>query len=654
MAMIQPKLFRIIKKHLDLFVAIVFLFCGFLLLGLYFFSPSISLLLVYSLPLLIGSLLYVLYYYQYHLKKTVIIKSETLSNPKIDKSLSIGYYLAITLAFLSQLVSEQSHRSFLFFILIALGTGFICASIITKKNKSTENLFKIILLGFVIHSSVYLFFGGGGTDYWEHLWMNENLASSGNILSLIGKEITSPIMHINVAIMIIIGGVTGKIATILSISLPYLISCTCIFLVTRKLFDDKMGILATLILIVTNECIFWALFPQTTTYGVILSYFTIYILINIWADHKSKIMWEYYILSAIFMIILPLTHAVSSFILLIVLCTFSFAYIIYVLISRTISHIKIYDLAIPLVYGIWLFFNWVYISLVDYHNYDATFFSKMSYMLKEVIFSNNELVFASTQSSNINIFDSILYLLNNLGFSISLVFVFLGICMLLHKSNISIIISAMIITTGTMFIVAYALPLIGSDLLLSDRWGVFITFFLSIIMSFSLVRLLSSTNKCKLMGVSIIVIIIFFSFFMVSGTDVNGDSPNIIPEIIVASNVYSYAEITASNTIDRLTDNIILTDMRYGFTFGGVNAGSNYWVPGWSPPLINTLSSNPKNMEYRGDIIIWRLSMLSRPVTVLDNNSNYITTLLGDSYLNSIDGSYNKIYDIHDAYGYSL
>ena len=262
-------------NKLDIITSTLGLVGGLAIMSLYLKSPTVHLLTLGG-ALFSASLVYLL------LSQT---KKDIRGVGAIFCIRGSTWYLleATFLVFLaiSLLVFHASEsRAISYFILVSFCTGILallCTGVARKRDTIIQ-LVNIVLLSLSLKLTKYYFYGGSGVDYWVHLKMNEMLAQVGNIGILFDKEAFFPIMHINVAISQIVPGLPVKDATMFSIILPFVVSSICVYLIGKELFDEKIGLLGMLIVNISDYHNWWGVAPQTTSYGVIIFFFMIFVL----------------------------------------------------------------------------------------------------------------------------------------------------------------------------------------------------------------------------------------------------------------------------------------------------------------------------------------------------------------------------------------
>lgn len=629
-------------QHLDIVSSIIFLIAGCGLLVYYIVNPSQSFMLMLSSVLIISALVYI--YNRNDLKINTI--NDNLSGRiscRESKIISISYYIIVILATLSLTLVVSNQRPIIFFVLIAISSILLYISIIYYKLKEIFYLVKIFILVFLVNCSTIFFFSGGGTDTWTHLAMNKLLVSSGSILSLYGKEPDFPMSHIAIAISSIVPSISVEIATYLILSINLMLSGLCLYLFTKNLFGYKVGLCACLIYLMSTNIIFWSIFPQTTTYGIIIITYVLYLVQKILLLSKKEIILPYLICIILFMIAIILGHAVSTFALLMILCC-----LILTVITSKITMKENYNgdnikglLLLPIIFGIGTITYWT-IAKYDYYLYDASFLDKMGGSIRDFLQSDisSVVISSGSVSPTFDISSVAVYMLDKAGFFICLIFTFISLYILFSKKNHSFFGNFLISVTGVLLFLIYIFPFFGSDLLISGRWYSYLSFFLAITMAISLVTL----NKVKLGRVINIIIIGMFVFASITSLSVNMDNPVYQSQESFSRNIYSFSEKESAYTISSITENKIYTDLRYNFLFNDKYVGNYYWMA----TDKDTLSSDSNYLYPPDDILVIRVTDIDGFVEL----SRDKPSLLDTNYLKLLSSKHSLIYNIGDVEGY--
>lgn len=646
------------KNRLDIILAL-FGVIGGIFLTIIFLVAHTMLILNVGVALFTVSLIYL--YIRYNKISSPFFSSEIrfiidYSPTYINIICNIVFWVCTTISLLTLLLypNIRPPQYFLLIILCILST--IIPIIFIKCKNNISDFIKIYVIGFNLHISVYLFRsgnGGSGGDYWVHMVANEFLANGGVLseISQLGsnllKESSFPIMHIGPAISKIITDLPIKEASAVSILIPITVLTICVYLVTRELFGHKAGLLAMLLLMICDYIVRWSFSMVTTTYGLCIYFIIIFCIVKVYLN-KEKQRWT--LLSIVFVFIIVITHAISSYILLTTLLIF---------ISGSIIHAFLYNhkldktpIFLSLILGITLVISWMY----TYYNTSLSFFDR----IVDSLFSSfqSDIGFMNTKG---NILSEIGYnteglftlFFDNLGFGILFGLSALTLFLAIYKKWIrSEVLFIIILSFCVLQFIVYSFPILGLNNIVPSRWFAFIYFFGSILMSISIIRI-SHCGKWTVFP--IIFLIIIFSFGMITNSVANDDSPLYAKEFRSA-NSYTFAEENAGLTLSPyLKNNQLITDYYYQRLF---------MVK--TPDLITQdikydeiesilLGSTPSN--YISSVFVFREYMIDRPIQIYwEYQSGKKVTLkkvLGNTFKSQLD-KYSLIYNIGDTTAYFI
>lgn len=621
-------------EKFDLVVALISLIFGLTVISLYLISATIYLVTL-GLAISLASLIYLL----------IWNKKENKSENYRTKKEKILYELLFFVVFSMSLyiLNISEGRPPIYFILISACTGLLAISIFCSETKSNSliQILKIFMLSFNIKYSIYYFFGGiPGIDSVVHAKMNDLLSQVGNINVLSGKEPYFPIMHVEVAITEILTSTGIKDASNFAIIIPLVLSTIFVFLVARDLFGEKIGLLAMLIVNVTDFHIYWGSAPQTTTFGIILYYLLLFTLSKV-ISPRNNIKWD--IISLILISTIILTHAVSSFIFLTTLIGLLMGSIIYkIVFDRNES---VYLGKITLITGIALLQHW-FVAL--YSKGGRPFFDVVASTLHYYITGHSSLLdrpetyvgYATYLPPFIERFA------DTTGLAILLFFSLMGCLFWLsskyrNKLNFSLIV-CIILLLG----ITFSFPLFGLRNIIPSRWFAFEYFFLSIMAAFSIIKISKLFNWSYAKKIFVVMILFSLSFFMISSTISNVDSPLWLKESTI-STTYTLKEVKGAETLSKYSDNLI-SDNRYGGSVLSVYLGIKE----------SSFKSERDLFKSENKIFIWRNYMLDRPIRWFMRLEGYYKRIeedkiLGSEFLDKLE-RYDKNYDNGDVSGYYL
>ncbi|MCW4045024.1 MAG: hypothetical protein NWE94_05850 [Candidatus Bathyarchaeota archaeon] len=281
-----------------------------------------SLLIVFGIFLFLACTTYLIF--KRFLSPTKLFSSAlTESSNQVYLVMQLLFFLFFAYSLLSFYLEQSLYaRPTGYFIAVAFMASLVAIEILflpCRKRYTYITIFKIILIGIsLLFSQLLIFPSLVGIDPWAHHMFTMNMLETGHIPDGFGYSML-PLMHLMVGSTSLITGLSYKLATVLSISLPQLICNVLItFLLGDFLFGRKLGLLGGLFLVVANWHInmsFWAI-PNTI--AAVFIPIIIYLLLKIRVNKPNT----GFFTSLIFMSALILTHTVTAVCMTILLFTF--------------------------------------------------------------------------------------------------------------------------------------------------------------------------------------------------------------------------------------------------------------------------------------------------------------------------------------------
>lgn len=620
--------------RLDIITSILGLVGGVLIMSLYLKSPTAQLLILGG-ALFSASLIYLI------LSRTKYIGNDLVNFCSGKYSRYLLEYIFLFFLVVSIVAFYSSGvRTIFYFIIVSFCAGIVALLCInaTKKMDIIIQIVNIILLSLTIKLTKFYFFGGSGVDYWVHLKMNEMLSQLGNIEILTGKEEFFPIMHINVAISQIVPGLNGKDASMFSIIIPLVISSICIYLICRESLGENIGLLGMLLVNISDFHNSWGFAPQTTSYGVIIFFFLIFVLSKL-KRTKNKIKWL--IIIFILMFTMITAHAVSSFILFITLIGLITGSLIY---SKLFSEKReSFSPVLITIYFIGFMQLWF---ITDYRKDGVPFFEQISGSL--FLYITGYAGFLNRPEGILE-YEGLLpslaeLLMDNLGMALLIFLATIGSLYWLSSDFRSEENFSSLFCTILLMSITFMFPLFGIRNIIPSRWFVFEYFFLAIMASFATIQLARRMSKNQ----QICVIFVFYaclSFFMLTSTSNNLDSPFWLKESTI-STTYTVQEIEGAELISRYSDEAF-SDSRYGSSILGSYYG------------LQKNALNSRDLTNRaGDVFVWRNYMADRPIRMFKKIEGYdkwitINVILGSGYKEALV-KMHKVCENDDIAGYYI
>jgi len=298
--------FDLISQKTNL-LSYLFLVIGLLGLGGYYIYRN-PYALTFPLAGLIGTAYFLVY--KRIDKKSIQITFLNLSTRKV----LLLTCIYISLASLTFLTYHQSgfNRTLLVHGL-TLSLYLITCVFIFSDASYKYSLSLIILTGFI--HRVLMYYSSPtyiGADVHLHNYLVGLIIEEGSLLPPLfeSKYYFAPFYHIYSAVGSILLSTSIRNVMLLVIFNMVLIPATFMFLIVKKLWDIRMGLLAGLFFISSDFVLNWSMNLGPTSLGVIFSIIVFFLLFK-YLDKKSM---RYYFILLIFFITLTYTHQVSTFI----------------------------------------------------------------------------------------------------------------------------------------------------------------------------------------------------------------------------------------------------------------------------------------------------------------------------------------------------
>lgn len=250
-------------------------------------------------------------------------------------------------------------RPLSYFVITSFIAGIVALEIFFSPSKKYNILilFQIIILGLSISLSQLLLFPTViGIDPWWHETFTSLIISSHHIPNQGYAYEKLPIFHLLIGNTSIITGLNYKLSSIMSVTLPLvIISVLIIYSMGKRLINDKIGLLGSLILVLSNYVINGEIWSIPTTLGGVFLLIIIYILLNF---YDKKIISSILALSLMFILIL--THTIVSLEMAIILLTGWLSLVIYSYLYKKSKNY--FSLTVTLVFTVTMLGWWIYAS----------------------------------------------------------------------------------------------------------------------------------------------------------------------------------------------------------------------------------------------------------------------------------------------------
>ena len=563
---------------------------------------------------------------------------------RLKSILEILFYIVFLICILI-FSTNLYYRPISYFILICILASIIASEILYVKegDRVSSILLQIFLVSILIRVGIFYNFPSlMGYDAYFHANMAKVITNTGFIapFQISGKYFYYPLAHIFISITQVMGKTDIKDAIFYSIGLANIFTTAAIYLIGKKLEGPQMGLLAALLLNLNNHNIVTGI-ANITSGSLVLCYF-IFIVYTIFSE-KQELKYTGFIL--FITILMILTHQLTTFVVLFALVT------IY---AGKYLHNQLYKNSLLRTSG----FNYILFFVVSMQTYwtftyvtaDTSFLAMIIKPLMGVLqagagYSSNELIVGSVTNQ-----DTLEVLLLHISYLALPFFAIGGVLAWLSRGDIKKINKfSVALVVIILYSFAYGIPLLGMRNLLTSRWFPLISVFLVLVAASYILKLVNLFDLRNLKIPTIFIIVILFSFVMVTTPGINKDNPLVAKDTTVR-NQFKNIEIQAIETVSGKYSGNILLDSPY-------DSCLFYSAPGY-----NTSDASYFNIQHvqTGDIdgnpmVLLRKSTLKEPISINDPDRygvNFIQAL-PEEFFNRFEArDYALIYNSEEVFAY--
>lgn len=555
--------------------------------------------------------------------------------PSLDElRCSNRFYLTLNILFfllfsysiiIIYLRSDPYIRPLEYFISISLMAVIVANEILflsPQKSYIYFNLCKIIIIGLsLVYSQVLIFPNLLQIDPWKFQWFTIRILDNGYIPEGFAYS-KLPLMHLMIGITSLVTDLGYKMATMFSISSLQVISdAIFIFLLGRFLISTKVGLLAALLLEISNFHIFFSCFAVPNTMAATLILPIIFILLKLRRDTPFI-----GTLIVIFLMgTLILTHTITALCLAILLFIFWLSSEVYTRLFHQEKDQPI-NWTICFLFSTSMFAYWLYVS---------GHISYMAYFIK-IGFESHLLEYLYSDLSFIPLFEQIFnYLGLFLFFSLSFIGCFYMVSKQFRNSNRFItMIGGILILSMSFFTL-----LMGKYTILS-RWYYFSQIFMAIPLSLSLFLLIGILKHNIIKGFLMSLLVFSLSFLLIINPIANMDnrifSPNSNPRMAFTS-----SELQAMGTISKIWNGTVGADWYCGKAF-------EYQLDAEFVSIDYSLESGDFS-KHKDILIIIREETLNHP---LNRPYGSLLNVKYNPFLALEEQHFSRIYNCGSASGY--
>jgi len=594
--------------NLDLFFVLFLIFAAIaiILYTIFIFTHY----LIYVIPItfiLVCSIIWVIY------RKGLSLKG--LSNFSCSRQvfmlLNSLFFLFLTLsAFSIHFRPNLYMRPLIYFMYVSVMSGLVAIEILfspTNRKYLYLILLQIIIIGINVSWSQQLLFSGVvETDAWYHQMLVSKIIQLRHIP--VGYQYSKlPVFHLIITFTSLLTGLNYKLAAMFSISLIQ-ITCNTLFVFLLSIFlfkNSKVGLLSSLLLIIADRHIWMSYTIIPNSLGGVFVLIITYLILKLKKEKLIKML----TISILFIVVLILTHTISTMCMVIILFAYLATSNFYNIFhhstdnkNRTIIFTAIGTLLITMII--------------------ATFalWSVSGYLSKLLLFTRHtfsvSILTWSMPRGVANYFNTIPFaerLHNMLGealfFGISFIGIFFAISKRGNRESFMIALTSMVLF-GISFLSNFGFYI------LQYRWTYFAQIFFALFLAASLFLLIYNFNRNKNTITIVFFIFIFFlTFVMITNNiatlDNNSFSPNSNVRLALTE-----SEAQSITTISEMWNKTVGTDEYYSLVINNMhNTGCiNYDAM----EISNELFSG--NFEKYNRLLLIRGYISQQPVRIFRTN----------------------------------
>lgn len=566
------------------------------------------------------------------IRKRTSLNEIGLQSPSIYLTLNVIFFLFLACSILSiRFTPTLYERPLLYFIFLSIMSGIVVLEIlfVHSKKQLALILFQIMIIGLsLVWSQVLIFPSVVGLDTWFHQMFTLNTLNAGFIPE--GYMYSNlALMHLEIGSTSLVTGLNYKLATMFSISfLQVLCGILFVFLLGKLLFNEKVGLLASLLLMVGNYYIHMGVWAIPNTIAAVLIPIIIYVLFKI-RDEKRLIGVS---LTALFMITLIFSHTITAMCMAIILFVSWFALKVYNKIHH--EHRKT-----PVTFTIAIFFIVTMFSWWSYASGHITTLVKLiewGFSIDFFIQAPKEILgYIATVPFSEQLF-------NQLGmflfFALSLIGCFYMISRKYGSSHTFI----MTIVGATPLAIGF-FSLITGHSVVEQRWWYFSQILLALPLAITFFLLYGVTKNKFSKPILLLFLTFFLSFMMITSPIANTDNHTFSPNTGIRFASTESEIRTAAFFVEKSVYNIS-SDYDY-FTNPSSSIPVNYYNISYSRIKSIDTSLITGEFERNRDIIIIREKIVDKPFRLFGQpfKLNY------DPKQSLNEQGFSKIYDCNSV-----
>ena len=520
------------------------------------------------------------------------LKLDSSSQPNsIILVLSFIFFFLLAFSILSvHFRPDLYERPLIYFILTSSMAGIVGLEIMFfKETQKYLILSQIVIIGLSVSWSQLLIFPSLlGVDPWWHQMfttkiMETHYIPEGYCYSKL------PIFHLAIASSSLITGLDYKFATMLSVSLAQIIcNALFLFLLGKFLFNQKVGLLASLMVIIANHHIYMSYWSIPNSLAAVFIPIVLYLL---WKVRRDKPL-HATVLSIFFMGILILTHTVTAMCMAIILFVCWAVFNLYTsLYSKTEIPIS---LTISLLFTVAMFGWWTYASG---HITTLANLIKWGFSIDFFVHTPKEI---SKYLATVPVPEQIF---NNVGMFLFFSLSFVGIFYMISKKGNSLGFAAAL--AGFTPLALGFFSLITGHSIIEHRWWYFSQILLAIPLAVATILIgMWQGKNSRFVSTFSFVFVVSLTFLMIMSPPANVDNHIFSPNTGVRY-ALTESEMQAIKTTSEICNGTLGADRYY--------SSNSMWWMGYNTKPIDDCLYKKDFEKCRGMLILVRSEIINKP-----------------------------------------
>lgn len=568
-------------------------------------------------------------------------------SPRLLSVLNIIFWSLLSIALLIW-YSNLYYRPLSYFIIISILSAIIAVEIFstTDSHRFGSIFAKIVILSLVIRGGIYFNYPSiMGYDAYFHTKIADIIMLTGSVPSfeISDKYVYAPIVHILIASVGVLCHIPIKYAIFLSIGIVSVISTLFLYMIGRNIAGPQIGLFAVLLANLTNDLIVRGI-TNITADSLVICYLMV-MLYLIFTDTDRIIIWDSLLI--FFSFLLVITHQLSTFVVFLILSVLISSQVLISYIhgvrfqkSRSIIYLTLFGTAI-LSYWIGMEFPG-----------GSTFFDCVLGPFIDVLRAGGEYgsdLLVVGHAYKQPLFD---LLILQSSYLILPFFAIGGLLLWISPENKEKF--SVAVVAATLFVMVYAIPLLGVRNLLTSRWMPLLCIFLALLAAAFIWQSVSLMLFRMGKICSIFVIVFVFAFLMITTPGINKDNP-LIDSNSTIRNQFTFSEIQAARTMGSAF---------MGDTFIDPGFSTVYTVYGFPQTSSGRTQLHSKVQPYdiysdkpgeTNNLFIVRTCTLYEPVPVKasDLYGDMVAQVIPQGFFAKFESNcYQQIYDSNYVFGY--